>query len=277
MRYCRIRPGDIPDTSTANTNALIFHGAGVSNFPVPTATSIIFDHVSMGTANDDTFGGMARAHNRSLSPFSTRSCRRACGPTMAPPALRTRRMASAATDRMRSATCKMSWLHNLIISYSKRCPIIAGGRHQIVNNLCQFIGAGEGMHFAAQFAPMEANVVNNSFRATASDQAKISLLGCGYASWGETDGDRNCNTAYENASNIYMHGNIHNFNRPSAASGSETAMVHVYPGTNILNTKVQSTTPVAGMPDHCLPNRRECRASGHLGQCGRDVSPARWL
>ena len=64
-----------------------------------------------------------------------------------------------------------------------------------------------------------------------------------------------CNPDYEAASSIYVSGNIHSLARPSAASGSETAMVVVLPGTAVMGGKVQSTRPTLASPP-LRPNTR---------------------
>ena len=234
VRYCRIRPGDDP----APTNAITGHVNDVDS--VPTAYSGIYDHISIGTANDDTFFhyGPGPADSSITIQHSIMS-------------------EGLLWDGSSSATFgvgtggtihnQVSLLHNLILGFSKRCPVMAGGRLQMVNNLCQHLGE-EGTYLIPQFGPLEVNIVNNSFRTRNNDQTLINIGGCGWSTWGATNGVGNCKTAYDNASNIYIHGNIHSMRRTSAASGSETAMVAIYSGTNILNTKIQSTTPVAGFP-----------------------------
>ena len=237
MRYCRVRPGDVPDQSAKVTNAILGH----DNVAAVTSDNyVILDHVSMGTSNDDSFGLYGPGPSRTY--FTIQNSLLSEG---------TVNNAVSATQTFGAlnggAVLSTSWLHNVIISYGKRCPLLYGGRHQVVNNLCQYVG-GEGLQIFPLYAALEIALVNNAFRTTASNQSMINIGGCGYSGWGLTNGDKNCKTAYDNASNIYIFGNIHRMLRPSAASGSETAMVGIYAGTNILNTKIQSTTPVAGMP-----------------------------
>ena len=238
MRYCRIRPGDVPDTTNAVTNAVLSHDATLGSV---TATNyVIYDHISIGTANDDTHSlyspGPQHTHfTIQHSIMSEGTVHNAVDSTSTFGV-----GAGGAPDA--PDVGHHSWLHNLIISYSKRCPIV-DSEFQFVNNICQWIG-GEGMILNARYAPVKANIVNNSFRTTANNQTRINVNGCGSASW---TGDL-CTPSFEAASNIYVLGNIHSILRPSAASGSETAMVSVYAGATVMAGKVNSTTPNPGFP-----------------------------
>ena len=233
MRYCRVRPGDVPDQSAKVTNAILGHDNTAGS--VTSDNYVILDHVSMGTSNDDTFGLYGPGPQRTY--FTMQHSLLSEG---------TVNNGASSTNTFGAqnggAVLSTSWLHNVIASYGKRCPLLYGGKHQMVNNLCQHVG-GEGLQVFPLYGAVEINFINNAFRTTSTNQAMINIGGCGYSGWAS-----NCNTAFDNASNIYIHGNIHSIARPSAGSGSETAMVLFYSGTNILNTKVQSTTPVAGFP-----------------------------
>ena len=140
VRYCRIRPGDDP----APTNAITGHVNDVDS--VPTAYSGIYDHISIGTANDDTFFhyGPGPADSSITIQHSIMS-------------------EGLLWDGSSSATFgvgtggtihnQVSLLHNLILGFSKRCPVMGGGRLQMVNNLCQHLGE-EGTYLIPAIWPL---------------------------------------------------------------------------------------------------------------------------
>ena len=161
MRYCRIRPGDVPDTSSATTNAVLGHDSTAGS--VTTPYYAIFDHVSMGTTNDDTFGFYAP------------------GPEHAYFTIQHSIMSEGTVHNAVSAGATFgvgfsggqfghaSWLHNLIHRLLQTVSGRGWGNPICEQHLSVDWWRGDVCR-GPRYGPVEWNVVNNSFRTVSTNQ-----------------------------------------------------------------------------------------------------------
>jgi pectate lyase len=201
VRHLRIRPGkDIVLPLTGG--ALEVYEASQPCY------KMIFDHVSLGWAPDDTFviwGGHDITLQWSLMSDGIG------GPDSGP-------SKCGQLNPFASGSKSLSILHNFWSNHNDRCPAIGMGNQQLVNNLFYNFYQGTHVNPAGPTGQVPyTEFVNNYFRPGPNNPnvgTSIVLYGCG------TGAD--CTNAANSLT--YLSGNIHTYYRPTLA-GSETAMV----------------------------------------------------
>ena len=156
MRHCRIRPGDDPDTAGANTNALVGNAIGPPH--VASSHYSIYDHMSMGTSNDDVFG---QANNSTIDTFVTLQ-HSISGETVQWNGEPGGGGQTKGTGTGGTLNNHMSFLNNVFANIVQALPVsLAAGASKLSTTSSTGLTVAKVSYLLPQYGPLEVNIVNN--------------------------------------------------------------------------------------------------------------------